>query len=145
MEADNQSIRKIRLAYSHQLIKNEKSEILLNAEKQILQYFQGKRTVFDLPFNFEGTGFEKKVWNAAAKIPFGKTISYKELARQIGNKKAYRAVGNALGKNPIPIIIACHRVISQNGIGGFSAPKYIKKYLLEFEKQTLAKLNTIKD
>jgi len=114
--------------------------ILLHTEKQLKEYLSGKRKAFDIPLNLEGTVFQKKVWKELQKIPYGKTISYQELAKRVGSVKKARAVGNANGKNPIPIIIPCHRVIQKNGkLGGFGGGLEIKRFLLELERVKLAK------
>ena len=114
--------------------KKEVSPLLLQAEKELIEYFDKKRTTFDIPLQLIGTAFQLEVWKKALQIPYGKTISYSELAKAIGKPFAYRAVGNALGKNPLPIIVPCHRVLSKNGLGGFSAPFYIKEFLLDLER-----------
>jgi methylated-DNA-[protein]-cysteine S-methyltransferase len=102
---------------------------------QLDDYFKGDRTIFDLEMMIQGTAFQKKVWQELVKIPYGETISYGELARRIGNPKASRAVGMANGKNPICIIIPCHRVIGKNGsLTGFGGGIDVKKKLLELEK-----------
>ncbi|WP_156299382.1 methylated-DNA--[protein]-cysteine S-methyltransferase [Streptobacillus canis] len=104
-------------------------------KKQLLEYFNGDRKVFELPLKFEGTDFQKSVWNTLVKIPYGNTKSYKDIAKEINNEKSCRAVGGANNKNPIPIIIPCHRVINKNGsLGGYNGGEYIKRYLLELEK-----------
>ena len=114
---------------------NQNHPILLQTEKQLKEYFSGNRKEFDIPLNLEGTDFQKKVWKELQKIPFGKTISYQELAQRVGDIKKARAVGNANGKNPIPIIVPCHRVIQKNGkLGGFGGGLEIKIFLLELEK-----------
>ena len=105
------------------------------ARRQLQEYFHGKRKKFSLPLHLNGTSFQKKVWRTIDKIPYGKTRSYQWVAREIGKPKASRAVGNALGANPIPIIIPCHRVIKKNGeIGGYSGGHGLKKKLLEHER-----------
>lgn len=89
---------------------------------------------FDGPLDMRGTFFEKKVWSALKKIPYGQTRSYKEIAEGIGHPKAFRAVGNANGRNSIPLIIPCHRVIESNGgLGGFGHGLKVKKQLLKLE------------
>jgi methylated-DNA-[protein]-cysteine S-methyltransferase len=105
-------------------------------KQQLNEYFEGKRTQFDWELDIStGTEFQQKVWQAMKKIPYGKSLSYGELARKIGKPKASRAVGNACAKNPIPILIPCHRVLgSQGKLGGFSAGLMIKKALLDREK-----------
>lgn len=106
-----------------------------NIQNQLQKYFSGSSKRFNLKFDIKGTEFQKKVWKELKKIPFGKTISYKTIAQRIGSKNSYRAVGNANGKNPIAIIIPCHRVIANNGkLGGYSGGLKIKNYLLNLEK-----------
>lgn len=103
--------------------------------RQLQEYFAGKRTEFDLPLAPEGTAFQQRVWNALQTIPQGKTSSYRGLAEMVGNGKAYRAVGNANGKNPICIIIPCHRVIAADGtLGGYSSGLDAKRWLLKHEQ-----------
>src|SRR5262249_20575924 len=89
--------------------------VLLTAEAQLREYFDGRRKVFRLPLKFYGSEFQIKVWKALQKIPYGATRSYRELASQIGSAQACRAVGAANGRNPIPIVVPCHRVIGSNG------------------------------
>ena len=107
-------------------------------EKTILQlneYFNKKRTSFDIPIEPKGTVFQKKVWNALLKIPYGQTKTYKEIAEIIGNKNATRAVGMANNKNPIAIVIPCHRVIGANGkLTGYAGGLDKKEKLLLLEK-----------
>lgn len=104
------------------------------AIKQFNEYFNGKRKKFDLKINPNGTDFQKKVWMELSDIPYGETRSYKDVARNIGNEKASRAVGMANNKNPIQIIIPCHRVIGLNGnLIGYAGGIEIKKRLLEIE------------
>ena len=104
-------------------------------KKELAEYFDGARTSFSCPTSFtEGTDFEKEVWTALARIPYGETRTYKWLAAEIGHPQSFRAVGNALGKNPLPIIFPCHRVIESDGtIGGYSSGIGIKRRLLEIE------------
>jgi len=100
------------------------------------EYFAGTRQQFDLPLDFEGTVFQKKVWQALLSIPFGETRSYRDIAEQVGNIKAVRAVGAANGKNPISIIAPCHRVVGVNGkFVGFAGGLNNKEILLGLEKQ----------
>lgn len=101
---------------------------------ELEEYFSGKRKTFTLPLGAKGTPFQEAVWKAASKIPYGKTVTYKDIARQIGKPAAVRAVGTALGANPIPIIIPCHRVVpSSGGIGQYAFGSRMKKQLLELE------------
>lgn len=105
---------------------------------QLRSYFAGKRTFFDLPLILEGTEFQKRVWTALQAIPYGETISYKELAERVGSPKGGRAVGAANGANPIPIIIPCHRVIGNDGsLTGFGGGLPLKKKLLQLESRQL--------
>ncbi len=103
--------------------------------RQLNAYFAGELKEFEIPLLFEGTDFQKKVWKALQTIPYGETISYGELAKQIGDPKAVRAVGAANGQNPIPIIVPCHRVIGSNGsLTGFGGGLENKRKLLELER-----------
>ncbi|MCK5837180.1 MAG: methylated-DNA--[protein]-cysteine S-methyltransferase [Desulfobacula sp.] len=103
---------------------------------QLEAYFKGELTRFDLALNAQATDFQKTVWKELVRIPYGETISYGELAKRIKNPKASRAVGMANGKNPISIIIPCHRVIGKNGsLTGFGGGLEIKKKLLDLEKR----------
>ncbi len=103
-------------------------------DQQLNVYFSGKNPHFNLHLKLHGTDFQKKVWMACAKIPYGETRSYGDIAKMIGNPKAVRAVGTALGKNPIPIVIPCHRVIGNNGnLTGFAGGLDVKKALLDLE------------
>jgi len=106
----------------------------LDVVQQLQEYFAGKRKKFDVKLHLAGTPFEKKVWKALTEIPYGKTASYAEIASKIGKPTAFRAVGNANGKNPIPIIIPCHRVINSSGeLGGYGGGLDLKRRLLELE------------
>lgn len=111
------------------------TELLSMTTIQLDEYFQGKRTTFSLPFNLTGTPFQLAVWKELQNIPYGQTTSYKEIAQKINKPKAYRAVGMANNKNPLPIIIPCHRVIGSNGkLIGYAGGLKLKNYLLELEK-----------
>lgn len=111
------------------------TELLSMATIQLDEYFQGKRTTFSLPFKLIGTPFQLAVWKELQNIPYGQTTSYKEIAQKINKPKAYRAVGMANNKNPLPIIIPCHRVIGSNGkLIGYAGGLKLKNYLLELEK-----------
>ncbi|NBB12713.1 methylated-DNA--[protein]-cysteine S-methyltransferase [Pseudomonas sp. SLFW] len=110
------------------------SEILDQAEQQLAEYFAGTRNRFDLPLDFHGTDFQKKVWHALLAIPFGETRSYLQIAIEIGNPAAVRAVGAANGKNPISIVAPCHRVIGSSGaLTGFAGGLAAKELLLTLE------------
>ncbi len=108
--------------------------VLLEAERQLNEYFAGKRRTFSLTLDFSGTEFQQQVWNALLTIPYGETRSYGEIAAQIGNPNAVRAVGAANGRNPISIIAPCHRVIGSDGkLTGFAGGLEAKLRLLEIE------------
>lgn len=116
----------------------EDAVIFAEVREQLRSYFAGERTGFNLQLVLEGTEFQKKVWTALQTIPYGETISYKELAERIGNPTAVRAVGAANGANPIPIIIPCHRVIGNDGsLTGFGGGLPLKKKLLQLESRQL--------
>lgn len=115
--------------------KFQETELILKVKSQLEEYFSKQRKIFDLPLNPQGTEFQKKVWQALINIPHGQTVCYKDIAVAIGNPKASRAVGMANNKNPIPIIIPCHRVIGKNGnLTGYAGGLNIKRKLLEYEK-----------
>ena len=110
--------------------------ILITAEMQLEEYFSGSRKVFDLPIDPEGTEFQKSVWEKVAGVSFGTTKSYVEIAREVKSENSSRAVGMANGKNPIPIIIPCHRIIGHNGkLTGYAGGLERKKWLLLHEQQ----------
>lgn len=109
--------------------------MLLRLEKELHEYFEGKRRTFTLPLNPHGTPFQKKVWETLRTISYGEKISYAEEARRFGNPKALRAVASANARNPIAILIPCHRVIASSGsIGGYSGGVWRKEFLLALEK-----------
>ena len=109
--------------------------ILIRAECQIAEYFAGKRKNFSLSLEMRGSSFQKQVWNALLEIPFGETKSYGDLAKRLGNPQATRAVGAATGKNPLSIIVPCHRVIGSNGkLTGFAGGLEAKTRLLQLEQ-----------
>ena len=118
--------------------------ILLEAEHQLNDYFAKKRTTFSIPLDFTGTEFQKKVWNELIGIPFGKTVSYLELSRRLGDPKAIRAVASANGKNNIAIVIPCHRVIgSKNDLVGYGGGIWRKKWLLDHEAKIAHGVQTL--
>lgn len=110
------------------------TDFIKDMKKQLDEYFSGKRKVFDIKINPAGTDFQKLVWKELQNIPYGKTKSYSEVAESIGNKNTQRAIGNACNKNPIKIIIPCHRVVSKNNnLGGYAYGSIIKQKLLNVE------------
>lgn len=112
----------------------EPNELLVDASRQLKAYFDQRLTCFDLPLKPAGSAFEQRVWDAMRTIPFGQTRSYGELAMEVGS--APRAIGRACGRNPIPIVIPCHRILGRNGLGGYSggAGLTTKRRLLELER-----------
>jgi methylated-DNA-[protein]-cysteine S-methyltransferase len=124
-----------KLDAQHPLRTQKLDAVLKKAKKQLDEYFKGKRDQFDVPLFFSGTVFQKKVWRALMRIPYGQTLSYGELAREIGKPKAARAVGMANNKNPLCIIVPCHRVIGADGsLTGYAGGLDKKKWLLKLEK-----------
>jgi methylated-DNA-[protein]-cysteine S-methyltransferase len=123
-----------------QLHRDDQHGVLRETARQLSEYFVGQRRQFDLPLDFAGTDFQRHVWAALLTIPFGQTRSYSDIARQIGNPDAVRAVGAANGRNPISIIAPCHRVIGASGsLTGFAGGLPAKQFLLALEgRQSLA-------
>jgi methylated-DNA-[protein]-cysteine S-methyltransferase len=115
---------------------NDAPPVLKDTATQLEEYFAGERTEFDVAMELDGTAFQREVWAELSRIPYGETISYGELARRVGRPKGSRAVGQANGKNPIPIIVPCHRVLAGNGIGGYGGGLPMKRALLAVEGVT---------
>lgn len=130
---ENEKLNRVKLA---ELKEDNLHAILQKTEQQLFEYFAGQRKVFDLNLDFNGTEFQNSVWKSLLAIPFGETRTYKEVAEDIGNIKAVRAVGTAIGKNPISIIVPCHRVIGINGkLVGFAGGLENKGILLNLESK----------
>ncbi len=129
---ENDSPRRVRLT---ELVADEKHPVLVETERQLCEYFAGKRKAFSVALDIRGTRFQKDVWEALLAIPFGETRSYGQLAKQLGNPRASRAVGAANGRNPVSIIVPCHRVIGSSGkLTGFAGGLDTKAHLLGLEK-----------
>lgn len=129
---ENDRPSRVRL---NELVEDEGHPILVEAEQQLGEYFAGRRKEFSIALDMRGTAFQKDVWEALLGIPFGETRSYGQLARQLGNPQAMRAVGAANGRNPISIIVPCHRVIGASGkLTGFAGGLDTKADLLELER-----------
>lgn len=123
------------------LVEDPTHPVLIETERQLAAYFAGELTTFTVPLDFQGTAFQKSVWQALLTIPFGETRSYGEIARQIGRPAAVRAVGAANGRNPISIIAPCHRVIGSGGaLTGFAGGLVAKERLLGLERAGPAQL-----
>lgn len=126
--------RSKRLLAEGELLASDESPFLRKAEQQLKEYFAGKRTAFDVKLDMRGTVFQMQAWRELQKIPYGKTISYGEQAARMGDTKKARAAGMANGRNPISIIVPCHRVIGASGaLTGFGGGLSTKQYLLDLE------------
>lgn len=137
---ENDNPRRVRLGETTEDISHP---VLLETERQLKDYFDGKRTSFSVELDLVGTAFQKNVWEALLGIPLGETRSYGQLAKQLGKPRATRAVGAANGRNPISIIVPCHRVIGSNGkLTGFAGGLGIKEHLLRLEKSSNRKGNS---
>ena len=124
--------------------KMENPPLIIQAIEQLIQYFHGGRRVFDLPINQQGTDFQQKVWHELVNIPYGKTISYLELSRRLGDQKVIRAAASANGKNNICIVVPCHRVIgSKNDLVGYGGGLWRKKWLLGLENKIAHGVQTL--
>lgn len=123
------------LIFSERDWKVEETELIKETKRQLDEYFAGKRKEFDVPTRLEGTEFQKRVWNELKNIPYGKTVTYKDIAEAVGCPKGYRAVGLANNRNPISIIYPCHRVIGSNGsLTGYGGGLDVKEKLLALER-----------
>jgi len=126
-------LKRLKERFPEEIIRDDRKN--KEALSQLKKYLNGQLKKFNCSLDLKGTPFEKKVWSELAKIPYGQTRSYKEIAQAIGHPKAFRAVGNANGRNSLPLIIPCHRVIESNGgLGGFGHGIKVKKQLLDFER-----------
>ena len=131
---ENENPRRVRLA---ELVKRVEHHMLVHAETELHEYFAGKRSAFTVPLDMRGTSFQRQVWEALLGIPFGETRAYGQLAKQLGIPKATRAVGAANGRNPIAIVVPCHRVIGCSGkLTGFAGGLDAKAHLLRLEGHT---------
>lgn len=137
IEVEDSSI--VGVYFSDECSDEDENELVVECKKQLEEYFNGKRKSFDLNIKFiKGTEFQLKVWNALKEIPYGKKVTYKYIAEKINNPKAVRAVGGANNKNPISIIVPCHRVIGVNGkMVGYAEGIDKKEFLLRLEKENI--------
>lgn len=134
ISGDNDGIQSVSILDSKEDLSEVIPESLLDCVIQLRAYFKNEIKTFDLKLNPQGTAFQKKVWEQLKSLPFGKTISYRELSKQLGDVKAIRAVANANGKNPLWIIIPCHRVIGSDGsLTGYAGGLHRKQWLLNHE------------
>ena len=117
---------------------NQPTALSAEVYRQLQEYFAGKRTVFTVPYALNGTSFQQAVWTQIAKIPYGQTVTYKDIAQAIDKPRAFQATGRAIGANPLAILIPCHRVVGSNGeLTGYAFGLEMKKALLNLEIQTL--------
>ena len=117
---------------------NQPTALSAEVYRQLQEYFAGKRTVFTVPYALNGTSFQQAVWTQIAKIPYGQTVTYKDIAQAIDKPRAFQATGRAVGANPLAILIPCHRVVGSNGeLTGYAFGLEMKKALLNLECQTL--------
>ena len=133
IQATEKGVRSVNFA-DEKIFTEVKNDINTVVLQQLKEYFNKKRTDFDVPLDFDGTDFQKRVWAELVKVPFGKTKSYMDISRALGDVKAIRAVGMANGSNKIAIIVPCHRIIGSDGsLTGYAGGLHRKKWLLEFE------------
>jgi methylated-DNA-[protein]-cysteine S-methyltransferase len=137
IEGDKEGVRLVDFCEEDQLsFSNEVPECLVEAHQQIQEYFEGIRKEFNFTLNSKGTDFQRTVWDELVKVPYGQTASYAELAQQIQNPKAVRAVANANRRNPIGIVVPCHRIIGSNGsLTGYAGGLWRKEWLLNHENK----------
>lgn len=133
--SEERFVSELRAAFpSQQWWRDDSHPLLRDAAEQLRGYFRGERREFELPLDLRGTEFQQKVWRALRQIPYGKRRSYRDVAREIGAPSAARAVGAANGRNPVAIIVPCHRVIASDGsLGGYSGGLTVKQMLLDLE------------
>jgi len=144
LTSDGESLTSLRMiehrhapAMTSEWKRDDKARPFAEAKRQLVAYFNGELTEFDLPLNLQGTDFQRLIWRELQKIPFGKTMSYGQMAQHIGNPNASRAVGAANGRNPVSIIIPCHRLIGSNGkLTDYGGGLERKEWLLAHEKRT---------
>ena len=135
---DENGVSKISILDEDAALSQFIPEELIEAVAQLNDYFEGKRQTFDFKLNPAGTDFQKKVWNALLEIPFGTTVSYMEQSMKLGDVKAIRAIASANGKNPLWIVVPCHRVVGTSGsLTGYAGGLWRKKWLLEHENPSL--------
>lgn len=134
LRGDSEGLSSIKVLDRTDLPSKHIPDSLQEAARQLREYFAGERSDFSLKTNPQGTEFQKQVWQTLGQIPFGKTVSYLELSKKLGNPKAIRAVASANGKNPLWIVVPCHRVIGSDGsLTGYAGGLHRKKWLLEHE------------
>jgi len=134
LAGDSDGLSSITVVDTEEILSTSIPSTLKNASEQLQEYFEGKRDTFQMKLNPQGTDFQKRVWDALCLIPYGKTVSYLELSKTLGDVKAIRAVASANGKNPLWIVVPCHRVIGSDGsLTGYAGGLHRKKWLLNHE------------
>jgi len=134
LAGDSDGLSSITVVDTEEILSKSIPSTLKNASEQLQEYFEGKRDTFQMKLNPQGTDFQKRVWDALCLIPYGKTVSYLELSKTLGDVKAIRAVASANGKNPLWIVVPCHRVIGSDGsLTGYAGGLHRKKWLLNHE------------
>ncbi len=135
LEGTDEALSRVHLANRAPRVESETHPVaaLDLAASQLREYFEGSRTTFDVPLAPRGTAFQVDVWRQLSLIPYGETITYAQLAQRVGRPRAYRAVGQANGRNPLAIIVPCHRVVASDGLGGYAGGIDTKTALLEHE------------
>lgn len=142
IEGDGKSITRIRFGVHVGDGERKRNYIMDQARDELEEYFEGRRLSFNVPLNPLGTPWEQTIWTALKEIPYGETRSYREIAKETGNGKACQAVGHASGKNPVAVIIPCHRVIGSDGtLKSYASGQEMKDYLLTLEKKVKEKKN----
>jgi methylated-DNA-[protein]-cysteine S-methyltransferase len=130
---DNEKPNRVKLDAMEE---NRSNPLILETEKQLIEYFNGQRAMFNLPLKTFGTSFQQEVWELLNQIPYGSTCSYKDIALKMQRPQAFRAIGAAVGRNPLSIVIPCHRVLATNGsLQGFAGGLERKKILLDLESK----------
>ena len=134
LHSDGKRIRALEFGAAEE--RQDALDVLLQAERELTEYFAGRRRAFSVPLCIHGSPWQKAVWQAVAQIPYGQTASYKDIAAQLENPKACRAVGAANNRNPLPIFIPCHRVVGTKGeLTGYAGGLSVKQFLLELEEK----------
>jgi methylated-DNA-[protein]-cysteine S-methyltransferase len=137
IEGDKDAVWSITFTETEEESSSNTPQVLMNCSDQLRAYFEGSRKTFDVPLRLNGTPFQQQVWALLAKIPFGRTLSYRDIAKLLGNEGAVRAVGMANSKNPLAIILPCHRVIGTDGqLIGYAGGIWRKKWLLAHEMKS---------
>lgn len=133
VEGDRDGLTSIYMPGRRRSESGTPTPLLRSARRQLEEYFAGRRQTFDFDLHINGTEFQTRVWTELANIPYGTIVTYGEVADAIGHHQAFRAVGTANSKNPFPIVVACHRVVASNGLGGYAGGLDIKRGLLALE------------